>query len=131
MDQQLPMALQVVLYSVSGAVVVLGAVLVHVCLRFDKKLDRVATAMERLEAELTPLTREVRVVVDRLGELSQRVQGQWVAWEGASAALRSPLLAFNRTTRILRTGAAAFFGALWNGRGPAKPNARARWPRAC
>ena len=118
MDQQLPMALQVVLYTASGTVVVLAAVLVHVFLRIDKQLNRVALAVERLEAELTALTREGRVVVDRMGEISERAQGQAVAWENASAALLSPLLAFNRTTRILRTGAAAFLSALWYGRRP-------------
>jgi hypothetical protein len=125
MDHQIPLVLQVVLYMASGAIIVLAFVIVQLLSRFDKRLDRVAKAVENLEAELTPLVREVRVVVDRLGDVSERAQEQWAAWEGASAGLLAPLVAINRTTGILRVGAAAFLKALWVGPRREKPNARA------
>jgi len=125
MDQQLPVALQVVLYTASGAVIVLAACLVRALVRFDRQLDRAVRAVQKLEAELTPLVREVHVVVARLGEVSQRAQDQWVAWERVSVGLLAPLVALNRATGLLRVGAAAFFAALWSGRSAGKPNVRA------
>lgn len=113
MEQQLPMAFQVSFYAVSVAIIVLAAVLVHVLLRLKKQVDRVVTVVESLEAELTPLARETRLVVDRLRDLSegaQRVVGL------AGGLLLPPVLAFNRTTQLLRAGATTFLQALWNGR---------------
>jgi hypothetical protein len=125
MDQQLHVVLQVFLYTASGAVIVLAAVAVRAMSRFDQQLDRVARAVENLEAELIPLAREVRVVVDRLGDVSVRARKQFDAWERVSVGLLAPLVTLNRATGPLRAGATAFLAALWSGRPPAKPNVRA------
>lgn len=113
MDQQFPMALQVALYAASGAIIVLAAVLVHAVVRVKKQLERTVTAIERLEAEITPLAREARVAVDRLSDLSGRAQR---AVDAAGGLLLSPVLALNRTARIAQTGVTTFLQALWNGR---------------
>jgi hypothetical protein len=113
MGQQLPIALQVALYAASGAILVLVAVLVPAVLRLKKQLDRTVTAVEHLEAELTPLAHETRVVVDQLGDLAggvQRVVG------AAGGLLLPPVRAFNRTAQLVQTGATTFLQALWNGR---------------
>jgi hypothetical protein len=113
MSQQFPIALQVVLYAASGAIIVLVAVLVPAVLRLKKQLDRTVTAVEHLEAELTPLAHETRVVVDQLGDLAggvQRVVG------AAGGLVLPPVRAFNRTAQLLQTGATTFLQALWHGR---------------
>ncbi len=113
MEQQFPIALQVALYAASCAIIVLAAVGAHVLLRLKKQLDRTLIAVEHLEAELTPLAREARVVVDRLSALSERVEH--VAGAAAGLVL-PPVRAFNRTARLIQTGARTFLQALWNGR---------------
>ena len=131
MEQSLPLTFQVAFYTASGAVIVLAVVLVYVMLRLERQLDRVVLAVEHLEAELTPLARETRVVVDLVREISERVQRQGVAVETllgaaqkwgdraqkaadiADALLLSPLLAFGRTAHSLRTGAIIFLRSLW------------------
>ena len=113
MTQQFPIALQVALYAASCAIIVLVAVFAHVLLRLKGQLDRTVTAVEHLEAELTPLAREARVVVDRLSDLSGRVER--VAGI-AGGLLLPPVKAFNRTAQLLQTGATTFLRALWNGR---------------
>ena len=74
MDQQLSVALAAALYIAAGALVVLAVVLVRVMLRLEKQCERVVTAVERVESELTPLARETRVAVDRLSDLSGSAQ---------------------------------------------------------
>jgi hypothetical protein len=113
------MALQLALYVASGAIVVLAAVLVRVLLRFNLQLDRVVTAVLDLEAELTPLARETRVVIDRLGDLSERAVGI------ADSPLLAPVLAGNRAAQFIRTGATTFLRALWTGRPQSHPKAKA------
>jgi hypothetical protein len=107
MGQQFPLALQVALYTASVAIVVFGAVLVHVLLRLAGQFDRVATAVERFEAEMTPLARESRAAVEVAGGL-----------------FLSPVLALNRTAHLLRTGATTFLRTLWTGRRPSQQKAR-------
>ena len=119
MEPQFPMALQVAVYAASGAIIVLAAVFVHVLLRFKTQLGRIATAVEDLEAELTPLARETRVVVDRLRELSGR------AVDIAGGPLLAPVLAANRAAQLFRTGATTFLRALWTGPPPTERKARA------
>jgi len=143
MEQQLPMALQVALYTASAAIIVLAAVLVPVLLRFRKQLDRVATAVEGFEAEFIPLARETRAVVDQWRGLSELARRQLLAvddlvgtvrgWtsktgrvaDAAGGLLLAPVLAFNRTTRVVQTGLTAFLHALWTGRRPPQQKARA------
>jgi hypothetical protein len=107
MGQQFPLALQVALYTASGAIVVLGALLLYVLLRLGRQLDRIVTAVERFEAEMTPLARESRAAVEVAGGL-----------------FLSPVLAVNRTTQLLRTGVTTFLRTLWTGRRPSQQKAR-------
>lgn len=113
MAEQIPMALQVALYAASCAIIVLAAVLAHVLLRLKSQLDRTVKAVEHLEAELTPLARETRVVVDRMSDFSGRVER---VVDIAGGLLLPPVRAFNRTAQILRAGATTFLQALWDGR---------------
>jgi hypothetical protein len=110
MEQQFPLGLQLALYVASGALIVLAVVLVRMVLRFEKQCDRVVKAVERIEAEFTPLARETRLAVDRLSDLSGSAQR---AVGVASDLLLPPVEAFNRATRLLRTGTTAFVRALW------------------
>jgi hypothetical protein len=120
MEQQFPVALQVALYCASGALIVLAAVLVRVMLRFEKQCDRILISVERVEAELTPLAREARVAVDRLSDLSGSAQR---AVEVAGRLLLPPVRAFNRATKVLRTGATVFLQALLTRRPQPWPDA--------
>lgn len=113
MGQDFPVALQIALYAASGSLVVLAIVLVRVMLRLKKLGERVVTAVERVEAELTPLAREARVAVDRLSDLSGSAQH---AVQVAGGLLLPPVRAFHRAARVLRTGATVFLSALWAGR---------------
>jgi hypothetical protein len=113
MTPQFPIALQAALYAGSCATVVLAAVLIYVLLRLKNQLDRTVRALEHLEAELTPLAREARVVVDRLGVLSKHVQRVVGA---AGDLLLPPVRAIHLTAQLLQTGATTFLRALWNGR---------------
>lgn len=113
MEQQFPLALQVALYALSVAGIVLAAVLVHVLLRFKAQLDRIATVAEHLEAELTPLARETRVAVGRLGDLTDQAREQLAAAGVVGGALMAPARLVNRAAFLLRTGATAFLASLW------------------
>jgi hypothetical protein len=99
MEQQFPIALQVALYAASCAIIAIAAVFAHVLLRLKNQLDRTVTAVEHLEAELTPLAREARVVVGVAGGL-----------------LLPPVRTITRTARIVQTGVKTFLQALWSGR---------------
>ena len=107
MGRQFPLALQVALYTASIAIVAFGAVLVHVLLRLARQFDRVATAVERFEAEMTPLARESRAAV-----------------EAAVGLLLSPVVAVSRSAHLLRTGATTFLRTLWTGRRPSHQRER-------
>jgi uncharacterized protein YoxC len=111
MEQQLPIALQVALFAASGAIVVIAAVVVHVWLRVGKQLDRVVTAVEHVEAEIIPLAREIRLVVDRLRGLTEQTAD-------LAGGLLLPVRTINRTLGIVHTGVITFLQALWSGRGP-------------
>jgi len=116
------MALQVALYTASGSSILFAAILIHVLLQFGKQLNRVVAAVERLEAEVTPLARETRAVVDQVRDISegaQRVAGI------ASGLVLPSLSAFNRTSVVFRTGITAFLRALWSGPRHPEQNARA------
>lgn len=113
MEQQFPLALQVALYTASGSAILFAAIVTRVLWRFGKQLDRVVTAVEHFEAEITPLARETRAVVDQLHDLSegaQRVAGI------AGDLVLSPVATIHRTVAVLRTGTTAFLRAFWLGR---------------
>jgi uncharacterized protein YoxC len=134
MDQQLSIALQVVLYVAAVAIIVLAAVLIVLLLQLRSRVERVARVVERLEAELSPLARETRVVVEGLGDLSRRVQGQWTEVERIIDTARSwsqranhlvdevgsvvepPIFTASRNFRILRRGLETFVKVLFNGK---------------
>lgn len=108
MEQTLPMALQVALYVASGAIVVAAVVLVRFALRLSQQLDRAVIAMERVEGELVPLARGMRVLVDQLHEFSEKTAE-------AASGLLLPFRAVNRSIGIVQTGVTSFLQALWNG----------------
>ena len=121
MEPQWPVALQVAFYVASGSIIVLAAVVVSVAMRIGKQFDRVVAAVERVEAELTPLAHETRVVIDRLGDLSAGAQR---AADAAGGLLLPPVLLANRAVRVMRAGVATFLGTLWNGRAQARGDER-------
>jgi len=131
MEQQLPMAVQSFLYAGSIAILVLPAILIVLLLQLRSQAERVVRAIEELKAEVSPLARETRVMVEGLRELSGRVQGQWAEVERIVDTARSwseranhlvqevgsmvepPLLAASRNVRTLRNGFGAFVRALF------------------
>ncbi len=122
MEQTLPMALQVALYTASGAIVVAAVILVRVALRLGQQLDRVVIAMERVEGELVPLARRMRALVDRLHEFSEMTAD-------AAGGLLLPIRTLNRTVGLLQTGVATFFKTFWNGPAAVRPyNAHSKTP---
>jgi len=118
MEQYLPVALQWALGAASIAIVVIAAVVVHAWFRISKQLDRVVTSVERVEAELVPLAREARVLVERLRTISEHTAG-------AASDLLLPFRAFNRTVGLLQTGVATFLQAMWQGRPRTQPRTSA------
>jgi hypothetical protein len=109
MDQQLPIGLQVALGAGSGATVVIAAVAVHAWFSVRKQLDRVVAAVEHVEAEIIPLARETRVVVDRLRGLSEQTAS-------VAGGLLLPFRTVNTALTLLQTGVTTFLQALWTGR---------------
>jgi uncharacterized protein YoxC len=108
MEATLPMALQVALYTASGAIVVVAVILIRVSLRLGQQLDRAVTAMERVEGELVPLAREIRAAVDRLRTFSEHTAD-------AVGGMLLPVRTVNRALGILQTGVATFVKSFWNG----------------
>jgi len=110
----------------------LVAVLIVLLLQFRRQIERVVRAVEVLKAEVTPLAQETRVVVERLRELSGRVQGQWVeveriidtarTWsqranhlvEGIGSVVEPPILGASRKIHIFRKGLETFVRAFSN-----------------
>ena len=123
MEQHFPLALEVALFAASAALVVLAAVIVRVMLRLERQCDRVMFAVERFEAELTPLARDTRVTVDRLSELTGTAQR---AADVAGDLLLPPVRALNHAAQLLRVGATAFLGALWARRDPPGESSQSR-----
>jgi hypothetical protein len=106
-------ALLVVLYAAGAAIIALAIVLMNVLLSLRKQLDRVVVALEHAEAEITPLAREARIVVYRLGNLTDQTQR---IVEGAGSVVMPPVIAARRAIDIVRAGASAFVSALVKGR---------------
>lgn len=133
MEQQLPVALQVVLYMASLAIVVSVLVLVSVLFRSRRQLERLVSAVEELKAEMKPLAQETRVVVKRLHDLSGRAQEQWTEVEGIigtarhwseranhlmeeiGGAVEPPIFAATHGIRLLGRGLETFVHVLLNG----------------
>lgn len=109
MEQHISVALQVALFSASAALIVLSSALVWAIVRFDRQCRRVVTAVERAEAELTPLARNARVTVSRLSELSGSAQR---AADVAGDLLLPPVQALSQAAQLLRAGVAGFLQGL-------------------
>ena len=109
MEQHVPVALQVALFSASVALIVLSSVLVWAVLRFDKQWLRIVTAVERAEAELTPLARDARMTLGRLSELSGSAQR---AADVAGELLLPPVLVLTQATQLVRAGISGFLQGL-------------------
>ncbi len=142
MEQQLPTALQAALYVGSVAIIVLVAVLTVLLLQFRRQIERVVRAVEEFKAEVNPLAQETRVVVERLRDLSGRVQGRWMemeriidtvrTWsqranhlvEGIGSVVEPPIFAASRNIHILRKGLETFVRALSNRRRQHQEKAR-------
>ena len=132
MERQLPAALQTALYAGSVAMIVLVTVLLIRLRQFRRQIERAVRAVEELKAEVNPLVQETRVVVERLRDLSRRVQGQWMeveriidtarAWsqlenhlfEGIGSVVEPPILAASRNFLFLRKSLDTFVRALSN-----------------
>ena len=109
MEPTLPMALQLALYAASGAIVVSAVVLVRVALRLGQQLDRAVIAIERVEGELVPMARRIRVLVDQVHEFSEKTA------EAANGLLLLPIRTINRTVGLVQTGVATFVRAFLTG----------------
>ena len=132
MEQQFPIALQALLYVGSVAIIVLAAVRIVLMYQFRSQVERVVRAVEELKAEVNPLAREMRVMVEGFRELSAGVQEQWSeverivdtarSWseranhlvQEVGSMVESPLLAASRNVRTLRNGFGAFVRALFD-----------------
>jgi uncharacterized protein YoxC len=130
MEQQIPTALQAALYVGSAAIIALSAVLIVLLLQIGRQIERVVQAVEELKAEVSPLARETRVVMEGLRDLSGRVQGQWTevetiidtarSWaeranhlvEEIGSVVEPPIFAASRRIHILRKGLETFVRAL-------------------
>ena len=132
MEQQLPMALQVALYTGSVATVVLATVLIALLFQFRRQIERVVRAVEELKAEVNPLVRETRVVMEGLRDLSGRMQERWMEMErvmdtaktwskrvnhlvaGIGSMVQLPILAASLNVTLLRKGLETFVRVLFN-----------------
>jgi uncharacterized protein YoxC len=132
MNQQLPTALQVALYLASAAAILLSAVLIVLQLQFRAQVERIVRAVEELKTEVSPLVQETRIVVDRLRDLSGRVQGQWSeveaiidtarTWsqranhlvEGIGSVVEPPIFQVSRNIFIVKKGLETFFRAFFS-----------------
>ena len=131
MEQQIPMALQVALYAGSIAIIVLTTILIVVLLQIRKQVERVVRTVEDLKSELDPLVQETRAVMERLRDLSGRVQEQWMevervmesarAWshrvnrllEGIGFLVLPTVLVASLNVQLLRKGLGTFVRALF------------------
>jgi uncharacterized protein YoxC len=130
MEQHIPAALQAALYVGSVAIVALSTVLIVLLLQLGRQIERVVQAVEELKAEVSPLARETRVVMEGLRDLSGRVQGQWTeveriidtarGWseranhllEEIGSVVEPPIFAASRKIQIFRKGLETFVRAL-------------------
>jgi hypothetical protein len=101
-------------HNVSGRLRVLESGVVAASAEVAKALGlRTGTAVERVEAELTPLARQTRAVVGQIGDLSAGAQR---AADAAGELLLPPVLFANRAVRVVQAGVGTFVKALWSGR---------------
>jgi hypothetical protein len=105
--------LQVVLGLAGVAMIGLAIVFVSVLFALRRQVDRIVTAMEHAEAEITPLAREARIVFYRVGNLTDQTQR---IVEGASSVVLPPVIAARRAIDIVRAGASAFVTTLVSGK---------------
>ena len=109
MEQNLSTVVQVALVAASGAIVVLVVVFIRALLKLERQCERVVIAVERVEAQVTPLARETRVAVDRLSDLSGSAQ---TAVEVAGDLILPPVWALGRVVQVARTGVTTFLQTL-------------------
>jgi hypothetical protein len=112
MEQNIPMSLQVALYIAATGIVVIAFVVIYFAAKLRKQLERVVSAVETFETELIPLARESRVAVTRFRDLSDRMQ-KFLGVVGD--LVLPPMVAFNKTSRVVQTAATTFVQSLWNG----------------
>jgi len=142
MEQHLPTTLQAALYVASAAVILWGAVLVVLLIQMWRQIERVAGAVEKIQAEVTPLAQEARALVGSLRELSGRIERQWTGVEDVintaqswsrranhlmsaiDAVVQAPIFVAQRNTRIVKRGLATFAQALLGRRSQHQPKAR-------
>ena len=122
MEQQLPVALQVVLYAASAAIVVFVAVAIPLFVRLQRLMERAVSSVEEIEAATKPLARETRELVEELRGLSGRAHR---LVDEVGSVVEPPLLASSLGFRLIRTGVKAFVRALWNG--AREQPTKARW----
>jgi uncharacterized protein YoxC len=130
-EQQIPTALQAALYAGSVAIIALVSILTVLLLQFRRQIERVVRAVEELKAEVDPLVQDMRVVVERLRNLSESVQGEWMEIKGILDTGRTwlqranhllggigsvvpPIFAASRGIHILRKGLERFERAFLN-----------------
>jgi uncharacterized protein YoxC len=112
MEQNIPMSLQVALYIAATGIVVIACVVIYFAAKLRKQLERVVSAVETFETELIPLARESRVAVTRFRDLSDRMQRFFGI---VGDLVLPPMVAFNKTSRVVQTAATTFVQSLWNG----------------
>jgi mannitol-specific phosphotransferase system IIBC component len=122
MEHQLPVALQVVLYVVSAAIVVFVVVAIPLLFRLQRQLERAVSSIEEIKTETKPLARETRELVDELRGLSGRASR---IVDEVGSVVEPPLLASSMGFRLIRTGVKTFVRALWNG--TREQQRKARW----
>jgi hypothetical protein len=122
MEQQLPVALQVVLYVVSAAIVAFVALVIPLLYRLQRQLERAVSSLEGIEKETKPLVRETRELVEELRGLSGRASR---LVDEVGSVVEPPLLASSMGFRLVRTGMKAFVRALWSG--AREQPTKARW----
>jgi uncharacterized protein YoxC len=117
MEQQIPMSLQVALYVAALGIVVIAVVVIYLATRLSRHLERVVASFETLETELIPLAREGRVAVTHFKDLSERMQRFFGV---VGDLVLPPVMAFNKTSRVVQAATTTFVQSLWNGRRPAR-----------
>ena len=122
MDANLPVALQIALYLTALSIIAFVAIALPLLFRLQRRIDRMAAAVDEMRAETVPLARETRELVDDLRGLSGRANR---LVDEVGSVVEPPLLASSLGFRLIRTGVKTFVRALWNGKRDFE--SKARW----